>query len=88
MLQEYGITSSVSRRGNCWNNVCSEALFGSLRVERLRGQRFATRCHARGETIAWLVSHNKTWLYLRLAHISPMRFKQTWLTTQLRQANS
>ena len=47
VLQEYGITSSMSRRGNCWDNACSETLFGSLKVERLHGQRFVTRRHAR-----------------------------------------
>jgi transposase InsO family protein len=46
VLQEYGITSSMSRRGNCWDTACSETLFGSLKVERLHGQRFVSRRHA------------------------------------------
>jgi transposase InsO family protein len=29
VLTEYGITASMSRRGNCWDNACSETLFGS-----------------------------------------------------------
>lgn len=33
VLQGYGITSSMSRRGNCWDNACSETLFGSLKVD-------------------------------------------------------
>ena len=41
-LAEYGITASMSRRGDCWDNACSETLFGSLKVERLHGQRFKT----------------------------------------------
>ena len=43
VLVEYGITASMSRRGNCWDNACSETLFGSLKVERLLGQRLVTR---------------------------------------------
>ena len=35
VLTEYGFTASMSRRGNCWDNACSETLFGSLKVERL-----------------------------------------------------
>lgn len=31
LLAEYGITSSMSRKGNCWDNACSETLFGSLK---------------------------------------------------------
>lgn len=42
LLQECGITPSMSRKGNCWDNACSETLFGSLKVERLHGQRFET----------------------------------------------
>jgi transposase InsO family protein len=29
------ITPSMSRKGNCWDNACSETLFSSLKVERL-----------------------------------------------------
>ena len=47
VLSEYGSKSSMSRRGNCWDNACSETLFGSLKVERLHGQRFKTRRHAK-----------------------------------------
>jgi len=34
---EYGITDSMSRKGNCWDNAPSETLFASLKVERLHG---------------------------------------------------
>jgi transposase InsO family protein len=46
VLAGYGIEASMSRRGNCWDNACSETLFGSLKVERLHGQRFVTRRQA------------------------------------------
>ena len=77
MLKEYGITSSMSRRGNCWDNDCSETLFGSLKVERLHGQRLVTRRQAKDEAIAWLLS--------TLAYVSPMQFECEWLA---RQANA
>jgi putative transposase len=41
-LEQRGITASMSRKGNCWDNAPSETLFGSLKVERLHGQRFVT----------------------------------------------
>jgi putative transposase len=47
LLQEYGITASMSRKGNCWDNAPSETLFASLKVERLHGQRFETIRQAR-----------------------------------------
>jgi putative transposase len=88
VLMEHGITASMSRRGNCWDNACSETLFGSLKVERLHGQRFQTRRQARDECIAWLLWYNKTRLHSTLAYVSPMRFEQDWLAKHPRQANS
>ena len=85
MLTEYGMTPSMSRRGNCWDNACSETLFGSLKVERLHGQRFEIRRQARDETIAWLLLYNKARLHSTLAYVSPMQFESEWLA---RQANS
>jgi putative transposase len=85
VLKEYGILSSMSRRGNCWDNACSETLFGSLKVERLRGQRFVTRRQAKDETIAWLLWYNKARLHSTLAYVSPMQFESEWLA---RQANA
>ena len=46
--------SSMSRKGNCWDNACAETLFGSLKVERLYGQRFNTRREAQDEALAWI----------------------------------
>ena len=46
MLTQYSFTASMSRRGNCWHNACSETLFGSLQVERLHHQRFEWRSGA------------------------------------------
>jgi hypothetical protein len=51
VLKECGITPSMSRKGNCWDNACSETLFGSLKVERLHGQHFATRRQGREEAL-------------------------------------
>jgi len=88
VLKGYGITSSMSRRGNCWDNACSETLFGSLKVERLYGQKFKTRREAKDETIAWLLWYNRTRLHSTLAYISPVQFEQNWLANQPKQANS
>ena len=88
VLTEYGITASMSRRGNCWDNACSETLFGSLKVERLHGQRFNSRRQAKDEIIAWLLWYNRTGLHSTLAYVSPMRFEENWRADQLRQASA
>jgi putative transposase len=66
VLQGHGITPSMSRKGNCWDNACSETLFGSLKVERLHGQSFETIREAKDETIAWLLWYNRTRMHSTL----------------------
>ena len=77
VLVDYGITASISRRGNCWDNSRSETLFGSLRVERLPRHRFATRRDTKDETMAWLVWCNKTRLHSTLDYVSSMQVEKT-----------
>ena len=88
VLTQHGITASMSRRGNCWDNACSETLFGSLKVERLHGQRFVTRRQAKDEVIDWILWYNRERLHSTLAYVSPMRFEKNWHAAQARQANS
>ena len=87
-LKEYGITVSMSRRGDCWDKACSETLLGSLKVERLHGQNFETRRQAKDGVVDWLLWCNRTRLHPTLAYVSPMKFGQDWLANKPRQANS
>jgi putative transposase len=78
VLKEHGIRPSMSRKGDCWDNACSETLFGSLKVERLHGQRFGTIREAKDETISWLLWYNRTRMHSTLNYLSPIQFEQDW----------
>jgi len=78
LLRECGITPSMSRKGNCWDNACSETLFGSLKVERLHGQHFETIRQAKDETLDWLLWYNRTRLHSTLDYVSPIEFERAW----------
>ena len=86
VLKEHGITPSMSRKGNCWDNACSETLFGSLKVERLHGQRFATIREAKDEVIAWLLWYNRTRMHSTLNYVSPVQFEQDWMDATVKIA--
>jgi len=81
VLKEYGITPSMSRKGNCWDNACSETLFGSLKVERLHGQHFKTIRQAKDETLDWLRWYNQSRLHSTLNYVSPMQFETSAFST-------
>jgi hypothetical protein len=75
-----------SRRDQTWGisrpsaaitfDAAAATLFGSLKAERLHGQRFETRRHARDEAISRLLWHSRTRLHPTLAYISQMLLEQ------------
>jgi putative transposase len=81
-LRDYGMRSSMSRRGNCWDNAPTESLWGHLKVSRLHGKKFATRRQAMDEVIDWLMFYNSTRLHQTLDYVSPMVFEQQWWAKQ------
>lgn len=85
-LKDYKMKSSMSRKGNCWDNAPTESLWGSLKVGRLYGRKFATRREAMDEIIDWMLFYNHSRLHSTLGYISPMRFEQNWLAAQLKNA--
>ena len=51
MLNAYGITSSMSRKGHCWDNAVIERFWGSLKSERTDDRTDLTRAEAKSDVI-------------------------------------
>lgn len=45
----HAMTASMSRKGNCWDNVSTESCFNSLKNERVHGTTDATRADAQAD---------------------------------------
>ena len=43
MIQDYRLTQSMSRQGNCWDNALAESFFARLKKQAIFGERFLTR---------------------------------------------
>jgi putative transposase len=82
LLKEYGMRSSMSRKGNCWDNAPTESLWGSLKVGRLYGRKFETARAAKDEIIDWMVFYNHRRLHSTLGYVSPMQFERAWPAAQ------
>lgn len=54
-LAEYGMTASMSRKGNCWDNAPTESFFNSLKNERVHGTAYATRAQAQADLFEYIV---------------------------------
>jgi transposase InsO family protein len=81
-LRGWGLRSSMSRKGNCWDNAPTESLWGSLKVARVHGRRFESRRQAMDEVIDWLSFYNHRRLHSTLGYVSPMQFERAWLAAQ------
>jgi putative transposase len=88
LLRRYQVKPSMSRKGNCWDNACSETLFGSLKVERLHGKRLETRQQAKDEVLDWLHWYNRERLHSTLNYRSPMEYEREWKRRAAQGASS
>ena len=78
VLDQHGVMASMSRKGNCWENAVTETLFGSLKVERLHGERFASIRQAKDAVLAWLLWYNRQRMHSTLNYLSPVEFECHW----------
>jgi putative transposase len=78
VLDQHGVAPSMSRKGNCWDNAVTETLFGSLKVERLHGERFQTIRQAKDAVLVWLLWYNRQRMHSTLNYLSPAEFESRW----------
>ena len=85
-LKAWGIRSSMSRKGNCWDNAPTESFFGHLKVACVLGYRFATCEQAKVAILDWISLYNHTRLHSSLGYLSPMQYEQRWIAVQSTKA--
>ena len=54
LLTDQGITCSMSRRGDCWDNAAIESFFSTLKRERVYRREYATRDQARADVFDYI----------------------------------
>lgn len=76
LLASHGITVSMSRRGNCWDNAVVESFFHTLKTELVSHRRYMTRAEAKQDIFEWLeVFYNRTRRHSTLGYRSPAEFE-------------
>jgi transposase InsO family protein len=79
-LREQGITGSMSRRGNCWDNAPLESFFATLKKELVHREKYQTREQARASVFHYIeVFYNRKRRHSALGYLSPYDYEQTLL---------
>jgi transposase InsO family protein len=77
VLHEHGMTCSMSRVGNCYDNAVSESFFASLKRELVHDQRYATHEQARASIVRYIeVFYNRQRPHSSLGYRSPDAFER------------
>jgi putative transposase len=78
LLDRHGITCSMSRVAQCWDNAPVESFFASLKRELVHSERYTTRDEARASIFEYVeVFYNRVRRHSSLGYISPDEFERT-----------
>lgn len=76
-MADNGVTCSMSRSGNVWDNAAMESFFSSLKTERVARKTYRTRNQARAEVSDYLERfYNPTRRHSTLGYLSPVDFEK------------
>jgi len=76
LLHARGITCSMSRKGNCWDNAVAESFFATLKVEFIHETLFRTRAQAITEIFEYIeVFYNRVRRHSSIGYVSPQEFE-------------
>jgi putative transposase len=87
LQQSYGMETSMSRRGNCWDNAPMESFFGTLKTECVHHYRFATREEAKRVIFEYIeVFYNRIRRHAKINNQSPADWARQYRKTEIQLA--
>ena len=82
LLGELGITCSMSRAGNVWDNSAMESFFSTLKTERTARKTYRTRNEAKADVFDYIERfYNPKRQHSTIGYISPIQFEQQMQAT-------
>jgi putative transposase len=77
LLAGHGLTASMSRRANCWDNAVVESFFHTLKTELVHHRYYRTREDATQDVFEWIeVFYNRVRRHSTLGYRSPAEFEK------------
>ena len=79
LLESEGIITSMSRKGNCYDNACIESFHSIIKKELIHHERYKTRSEATMSILEYIVSfYNYERIHGYLNYLSPMVFEKMY----------
>jgi putative transposase len=76
LMGDHGVTCSMSRSGNVWDNAAMESFFSSLKTERIARRIYRTRDEARADVFDYIERfYNTKRRHSTIGYLSPMEFE-------------
>lgn len=77
LLKAFKMVSSMSRKGNCWDNAVSESFFHTLKCECVYWERYRTRKQALSSVFEYIeVFYNRKRRHSTLDYMAPEEFEK------------
>ncbi|MDR7033163.1 transposase InsO family protein [Mesorhizobium sp. BE184] len=77
LMADHGITYSMSRSGNVWDNAAMESCFSSLKTEQTARKVYRTRDDARADVFDYIERfYNPRRRHSTLGYLSPVEFEE------------
>ncbi len=76
LMTDHGVTCSMSRAGNVWDNAVMESFFSSLKTERTARKTYRTRNEAKADVFDYIERfYNPKRRHSTIGYVSPMEFE-------------
>src|SRR5512140_378842 len=83
LLDRFGMRTSMSRKGNCYDNAPMESFWGMLKSELVHHRRYKTRQEAIRDISEHIeVFYNRQRRQRRLGYLSPAAYERWYYTRQ------
>jgi len=80
-LMNSSLISSMSRKGDCYDNAVAESFFSTLKIELIHGKRYFSRDHARSDIFEYIeMFYNRQRIHQSLDYRTPDEFEQMALS--------
>lgn len=75
MLKQQGITQSMSRKGNCYDNAVVENFFGTIKSEMFYLKKYTSVNELKADITEYIAYYNNDRIRLNLKGMSPIKYR-------------